>query len=580
MPTAERWCLRRRALPQAIEKLTALGLDPLLAGVLYARKLDTPEQVNAFLSSEGDLGDPTLLPDMSVAVDRLHRAIHDAEQIVVYGDFDADGVCATALLVSALRDLGAQVSPYIPDRFDEGYGLNEDAVERLHRQGARVLVTVDCGVRSVREAERAASLGLDVIITDHHSLADALPPALAVINPKREGCAYPFRELSGVGVAYRLAQALNATHPRANDLKIGAPTPSSAIDLESVLDLVALGTVADIVPLCGENRILVQRGLQRLREAPRPGLQALMAGAGVAAARASSQDIAFRLAPRINAAGRLANAGLAYNLLMAEDGSRAQPLAAELEALNRERQQLLETQVNEARQILGEPGEQRLLFVAGEGFHEGIVGLVASRLTDGYQRPSLVMRRDGQVARGSARSIEGFHITRALDHCADLLVRYGGHARAAGFTLDVGKLDEFRTRLQTYGMEHLPETPTRQHMVDAIVTLDDLSFQAVKALALLEPTGEDNPEPALSTLHLRISDLRPVGADGKHLRMGLANGRVHYPAIAFFQGYRAQEFRAGDLIDVIYRPALNEWQGQVSLQLEVRAMRKSADVAH
>ena len=572
MPVRENWCLRRR-VPQAwLEQIAPLGLDPLLARVLYARKLDTPEQIAAFLSDEGDLGDPFLLAGMREAVGRLSRALDEGQQIVVYGDFDADGVCATALLVSALKALGGRVSPYIPDRFDEGYGLNEDALTWLQGQGAQVLVTVDSGVRSLREAAHGQMLGLDIIITDHHSLGAELPSAVAVINPKRPDCGYPFKELSGVGVAYRLVEALFC------DIR---QRSSSGPGCEQYLDLVALGTVADIVPLCGENRLLVQRGLGRLRAAPRPGVRALMDAAKVMPDKVGSQDIAFRLGPRLNAAGRLASAMLAYDLLMSDDENQAQRLATELNALNEQRQQLLEVQVSKARQLLGESDGRTLLFVAGEGFHEGIVGLVASRLTDGFYLPSLVMCRGAETTRGSARSIEGFHITQALDHCADLLSRYGGHARAAGFTLANENLAEFRTRLAAYSAQHLPgEILGRRHMVDTIVTLDELSFQTAAALAPMEPTGEGNPEPALATLGLTVTGLRVVGQDGKHLRLDLSDGRRRCPAIAFRQGYRMQELRTGEKVDIIYRPSLNEWQGQVSLQLVVETIRKSDDAPH
>ena len=571
MPVRENWCLRRR-VPQAwLEQSAALGLDPLLARVLYARKLDTPEQIAAFLSDEGELGDPFLLAGMREAVDRLRRALDEGQQIVVYGDFDADGVCATALLVSALKALGGRVSPYIPDRFDEGYGLNEDALTWLQGQGTQVLVTVDSGVRSLREAAHGQMLGLDIIITDHHSLGAELPSAVAVINPKRPDCGYPFKELAGVGVAYRLVEALFC------DIR---QRSSSGPGCEQYLDLVALGTVADIVPLCGENRLLVQRGLGRLRAAPRPGVRALMDAAKVMPDKVGSQDIAFRLGPRLNAAGRLASAMLAYDLLVSDDENQAQRLATELNALNEQRQQLLEAQVSKARQLLGEADGRTLLFVAGEGFHEGIVGLVASRLTDGFYLPSLVMCRGAETTRGSARSIEGFHITQALDHCADLLSRYGGHARAAGFTLANENLAEFRTRLAAYSAQHLPaEILGRRHMVDTIVTLDELSFQTPAALAFMEPTGEGNPEPALATLGLTIAGLRVVGQDGKHLRLDLSDGRRRCQAIAFRQGYRMQELKTGERIDIIYRPNLNEWQGEVSLQLVVEVIRKSADVS-
>lgn len=568
--TTQRWVLRRQASPQFLSQTAALGLDPLLAKVLYARKIDTPERIRAFLSADGDLSDPFRMPDMGRAVERLKRALQHHEPIVVYGDFDADGVSATVLLTTALNMLGGQVSAYIPDRFSEAYGLNTAALQRLHSQGVRLVVSVDCGVRSVEEVARARAWGLDIIVTDHHSPQATLPPALAVVDPKRPDCRYPFKELSGVGVAYRLVEGLwRAMRP-------GRARTSDDPEYATLLDLVALGTVADIVPLYGENRLLVQWGLQKLRAEPRPGLRALMEVAGTQVGEVDSQAIAFRLGPRLNAAGRMASAQMAYQLLVTDSDDEAARLAAELNAVNQQRQELLEKQLEQARAMLGDGGDRPLLFIEGPDFHEGIVGLVASRLTEEFYRPTLVMRRGAETTRGSARSIEGFHITQALDVCADLLVRHGGHARAAGFTLRNENLPTLRGRLEEYAAEHLtPEILSPQHHVDAIVGLDEITPEATLALAALEPLGEGNPEPALATLGLKLLAQRAVGADGKHLRLEVSDGTRTFSAIAFRQGHLAEEFAPGDTIDLVYRPALNEWQGEVSVQLVVGAMRKS-----
>ncbi len=573
---AQRWYLRRRPSESFIAQMRALDLDPVLAKVLYARKIDTPAKVRAFLDAEGKPGDPFQMAGMDRAVRRLCRALRDQERVVVYGDFDVDGVCATALLVSALESLGAKVSFHIPDRFNEAYGLTKSALEKLRRQGAELVVTVDCGIRSVEEVAYAQSLGLEVIVTDHHSVPAELPPALAIINPKRPDCSYPFKALAGVGVGYRLVEALcKATRP-VNDRE------GHHLDPTRFLDLVALGTVADIVPLRGENRVLVRHGLRMMRESPRPGLRALLERADIQPDKVDSQAISFRLGPRLNAAGRLRSATLAYDLLLSRAEDESRRLAGELDAINRQRQQLLEKQLEKAREIIGQaegpegPIRAQVLFVEGPDFHEGIVGLVASRLVEEFYRPSLVMRRGETMTRGSARSIDGFDITRALDHCSELFERYGGHVKAAGFTVPTRNLAAFRQRMETYSRQHLTEDMLRRkHSADALVSLYEISEATPVALSLLEPCGEGNPLPALASQGLRVEAIRAVGNEGKHLRLQVREGTKSLPAIAFRLGHLATRFKVGDIIDLIYRPQLNEWQGQVFLQVVVEAMRAS-----
>ncbi|MCD6518864.1 MAG: single-stranded-DNA-specific exonuclease RecJ [Anaerolineae bacterium] len=569
MPTAQRWFLRRRRPPK--DFLSRFPeLDPVLARVLYARKIDTPAKVYAFLAGKGELANPFSMAGMNQAVARLRQALRRGEHIVVYGDFDVDGISATALLVSALRLMGAHVSPYIPDRFTESYGLNKEALKRLRQEGAQVVVTVDCGIRSVEEVRYARSLGLEMIITDHHTVPEELPPALAVIDPKRPDCPYPFKELSGVGVAYRLAEALFRVQSRMGDLKGEEAAPAQ------FEDLVALGTVADIVPLVGENRLLAIRGLRKLRENPRVGLYALMKVAGLDPEQVDSRAISFRLGPRLNAAGRLEHAKLAYSLLMTSSPKEAEHLAAELQRVNQQRQALLERQVEEARALLGEEGDRLVLIVDGPNFHEGVVGLVASRLAEEFYRPALVMHRGEEMTRGSARSIEGFHITHALDACADLLLRYGGHAQAAGFTLPTSSLRAFRERLENYCEENLDEeTLLRRYSVDAIVSLEELHLATPAALAQMEPFGAGNPEPLLAALALRLVRVRAVGQEGAHLQLQFADGQRVVKGIAFRQGELAGELRPGELVDVLFRPAVDEWNGQKRLQLYVEAIRKA-----
>lgn len=569
MPAAQRWFLKRRPSEQFIQEMGANHFDPVLAAVLYARKIDTLEHVRVFLSNADELADPFQMAGMEPAAERLAQALRQQERLVVYGDFDVDGVSATSLLVSALQQLGADVSPYIPDRFSESYGLNNAALKKLCDKGVKLVITVDCGIRSIPEVTYGQSLGLDMIVTDHHSVAVGpddsvrLPPALAVLNPKRPDCPYPFKGLSGVGVAYRLVDALSR-HMAAD------------LDLSQFLDLVALGTVADVVPLVEENRLLVQRGLDRMRQAPRLGLAALLEVAGVRQDLVDSQAIGFRLGPRLNAAGRLQTAMLAYNLLLSQSQEEAKRLAATLNEVNQERQHLLECQVEQARTILEDGDGQKVLFVAGKDFHEGIVGLVASRLVEEFYRPTLVMRQGPHLTRGSARSIEGFNITRAMDHCSSLFTRYGGHAMAAGFTIPTKNLPAFRDHLQSYSADLLTEDIlSPRFSVDALVKLGDLSEETCDALALLEPCGEGNPPPALASTGLRLQALQPIGQEGKHLRMYVADGTRTLQAIAFRMGHLATHYQPGAMLDLIYRPNINEWQGERTLQLVVEAIRPS-----
>ncbi len=572
MTNEKEWVLRRRAPAALLRRCMEDGLDPILAQVLCARRIDTPRKIRAFLNAaQTPLGDPLAMADMEPAVARIRRALEAQEQIAVYGDFDVDGVTSAALLVSVLQSLGASARPYIPDRFEEGYGLNDAALDHLRAdRGVTLCIATDCGVRSYDEVARAQAQGLDMIIVDHHSVPESLPPAVAVIDPKREDSSYAFEELAGVGVTYQLCRALCAA------LQDTVAGQRVAGELEGYLDLVALGTVADIVPLVDENRTLALHGLQRLRTSPRPGLVALMEQAGVQAARANSIDIAFRLAPRLNAAGRLEHAGAAYNLLRSESYASAQPLAEALGAINSERQEMVELQVAEAQAQVDMERPPHIVIIAGPDFHEGIVGLIASRMRELLYRPTLVLRSDAEtgLARGSARSIEGFHITRALESCRDLLLRFGGHEQAAGFTLRKENLPEFRERLLAYAGEHLDEALlTPRLLVDAIVPLGDLTPATVEALEALEPFGKANPEPLLASLDLEVLQIRQIGRDGKHLRLNVRQGGISLPCVAFRQGELANDYRPGSRIDMVFRPSMNEWQGTSSLQLVVEAIR-------
>ncbi|MFL7794897.1 MAG: single-stranded-DNA-specific exonuclease RecJ [Anaerolineae bacterium] len=566
----KRWQVAPPAPPSHINRFS--HLHPIVVQVLYNRGITDPNDVSAFLSGVGDETNPFEMEGIPAAVTRLRQALHAGESIVVYGDFDADGVTATVLVVQTLRALGGQVNPYIPHRVDEGYGLHKQILTKLARSGARVVVTVDCGVRSLDEISHANQLGLDVIITDHHSTGPQLPDALAVIDPKRDGDRYPFSELAGVGVAYKLAQALLRSHRQ---------TPVTAqnvtLEEEDLSDLVALGTVADLVPLLGENRILVHRGLACLNRMDRPGIEALCRQAGLQPGKVDTNAIGYALAPRLNAAGRMAHAKDAYQILDTRYPAEAEQLAGELSQLNRKRQQLtLETQ-EQARQLALEAGEDSfLLFAASPEFLAGIVGLAASRLVDEFYRPAVVVEMGKKSSRGSARSIPDFHITDALDKCSDLLIQYGGHAAAAGFSVANDNLDELANRLRGLATEQLADielTPILS--VDAKVELAQMSWELQHELAQLEPCGYANPHPLFLSRDIRVVGHRAVGNEGKHLKLALSDGHVTWDAIAFRQGDWAQKLP--DRIDLVYHLEVNEWNGQRRLQLNVQDICPTGD---
>lgn len=520
--------------------------------------------IQAFLEGhymESD--DPFLLPDMDAAVARILQAKERGERVVVYGDFDADGVTATVLLVEALRALGmerSQAQPYIPDRVDEGYGLNDDALARIRNDvGASLVISVDCGIRSLAEVRNADAIGLDMIVTDHHSIGRDLPEACAVINPKRPDSAYPERMLAGVGIAYKLAQALHTAQP--------APRP---FDLTQLLDLVALGTVADLAPLQGENRLLVRDGLKVLNEMRRPGVAALSAVAGVKPGDITAETIGFILGPRINAAGRLSHAYDAARLLASPNEESAARYAQELNRLNVQRRTLTQQLSDEAEAMVQDGAP--ILIAGGSGFVAGVVGLVASRLADKHYRPAIVMEQGETESRGSCRSIPEFHITKALDEVADLLERHGGHAQAAGFTIRNELLPEFTERLTAIAEEQLRDMELKPALdIDAELRLPDIDWALHGVLAQLEPTGQSNAAPLFMSRNVYVYNHRTVGHDGAHLKLEIGDGKRKLQGIAFRQGVWAEILPRQ--VDLAYSLSVNEWNGNRNLELMVQDIR-------
>jgi single-stranded-DNA-specific exonuclease len=557
----KRWQIAPRLTPEAQHNLQAFS--PVMGQLLFNRGISTHEAAEEFLRAEAPDYDVFQLSGMTTAVERIEAAITAGESIVVYGDYDTDGVTACALLVTALKAMGAEVRAYIPDRFEEGYGLNREALSELKEAGANLVITVDCGIRAIPEAEHAREIRLDLIITDHHTPGPETPPALAVINPKLAGDAYPEKNLAGVGTAYMLAAGLIEHYQPANFPK------------HALLDLVAIGTVADMVPLVGQNRALVKQGIHMLRRPHRQGLLSLMGVAGVQPAQLASSHIGFMLGPRLNAAGRLASAMDAYRLLMADDVFEAGKLAQDLDNVNRERQHIMRTMSEKAEAIAqGSDPEAMLLFAADESFNMGVVGLAASRLVEQYYRPAIVANKGEAFTRASCRSIPEFHITHALDACADLLDHFGGHAAAAGFTVRNENADELVARLKKLAKDALKDKDLRPTLLaDAEVQLNQLNADLIRDLDGLQPTGYGNPEATFVARDLYVKSSRTVGGDGAHLKMTVSDGWVFMDAIAFRQGHWYGAL--GEKVDLLFQFEINEFQGRKSFQLNVRDIKPS-----
>jgi single-stranded-DNA-specific exonuclease len=561
----KRWEIQDQ-IPEDIDQALA-NFPPFFRQILYTRGICDDRQAQTFLSGDVENDHPFLLMDMEDTIRRILWAIDHGELIAVYGDYDVDGVTATALLTQALRQYGAVVIPYIPNRFEEGYGLNMEALELLVQQGVQLIITVDCGIRSPQEAKRAEELGIDLIISDHHQPGTEIPDAFTVVCPKRGDDTYPDKNLSGVGLAYKIAQALALRRPDAG------------VSAENWLDLVALGTVADVVPLTGENRSLVRKGLQTMRvrmPQARPGLYSLASVARVNVQKISAVDIAFMLGPRLNAAGRLKTAQDSLKLLLAESMDDSGLLSQTLDNQNRERQELTRKTLEAVIGTMKEPGAEEILFAFDPGYNPGIVGLVASRLVETYYRPAIVGHQEDGVTRASCRSIPEFHITRALDECADLLERHGGHALAAGFTVRNENLPELVRRLREIAareLEGLDLCPVLR--ADVEIPLERLRHGYVETvlsyLEQLQPTGQGNPEAVFVSRGLEVVRTWTVGAEKQHLKLKVRAGNILYDAIAFRQGHLAENMPK--LIDLMYMLEKNEYNGFSSLQLNVKDIR-------
>jgi single-stranded-DNA-specific exonuclease len=539
--SGRRWRLRGR-FPDG--ELEGAPYQPLIRHLLWHRGLRSAADAAAFLDARDPGFDPLLLPDIGIALDRLRAAIAAGELIAVYGDFDVDGVTASAILIEALTELGGRVISYLPDRVTEGYGVNERAIELLAARGVSLIITADCGTTSVAEIALASRREVDVIVLDHHIVPAEPPAAIALINPKRIDGRYPERELASGGLAFKLMQALYEA--------CGRP-----FDAGRYLDLAALSTVCDMVPLRGENRWLVREGLRELAKAARPGLRALFDSAGCDPARCDAGTIGFTLGPRLNAAGRMAHAHFALDLLLERDEATARALAMQLSAFNQQRQKATSDALDLARGLVAEqPPDAPIIFIGHERFQPGIVGLVAGRLMEQHNRPAVVYARELKASRASCRSIPEFDITGALrvahaESDGQLLVHFGGHHAAAGFTAENDKLDALRESVMRQAGEALRGvdlTPVID--IDAAIPLHRVNGELIQSLGRMAPFGMENREPLFLSRGLQIAGVRTMGGDGQHLRLLLRDGAVSWPAVAFGMG--ANELASGQRLDVVY----------------------------
>ena len=561
----DRWNLRPSGPAGSRAELERAGLPPLCAAVLCARGVDTAPAASAFLAHGPDLlHDPFLLQDMEKAVERISRAIREQETLAVYGDYDVDGITATCLLTQFLRTLGGQVVSYIPDRTEEGYGLNNHAIDALARQGVTLIVTVDCGITAAQEVEYARALGVDVVITDHHQCKEVLPQAVAVVDPRRPDCSYPFPDLAGVGVALKLALALTAPAQR----------PQVLLDYG---ELAAIGTVADVMLLQGENRALVHLGLERLADCSRPGLQALLREAGCPRGQVpTTVTIGYGLAPRINAAGRMEQAGTALELLLTQDLQRGQELAQELCQLNRLRQAIELEIFQHCDQLLTHTPalSAPVIVLAGEGWHQGVIGIVASRLAEKYACPAFMISLDGDKGKGSCRSFGGFNLFGALERCAPLLDSYGGHELAAGFSIRRDNIPAFRAALCQLVEEFAGHQPMESSLdVDCeIPHCSLLSTQDVESLSLLEPFGSGNPKPVFLLRSVCVLSHTDVGG-GRHLKLKLRRDGVAMDAIFFSANTAACGIENGQRLDIAFTLQINQFRGNRTVQLQLCDLR-------
>ncbi len=558
----KKWIVAKNNKDFAAQIAQELSLDPFAAFLASSRGFETIDKIEEFFDTDASLSlDPMSIRDMDKASERINLAIDAFELICVFGDYDCDGVTATALLYSYLEARDANVIRYIPNRISEGYGLSLEAVEKLAEMGVKLIVTVDNGVAAVEETKLANKLGMEVIITDHHKVGDVLPEAVAVVDPHRPDCPSKFKEMSGVGVAFKLVCALEGGEEDMLIAEYG--------------DLIALGTIGDVVTLTDENRIMVRRGLKLINEDPRPGIYALMLAAGICDKVFTASTAAYTVCPRINAAGRMGSADTALELLLCADDETASAIADEINNMNALRQKTETDIFNQASTILETDPDiknHRVIVVDGEGWHQGVIGIVAARITEKYGRPSIVISRDGEEARGSCRSIEGFSIYDALEASSDLLEQFGGHTLAAGVSIKSDNIAAFRKKINEYAADK--EMPFAVQKIDCRIQPASVSLDIVSALAMLEPFGAGNPQPVFGLFGVQLEDFNPL-SEGKHTRLTVSKGGARLGAVWFGMPEKKFPFAKGDKIDLAVNLERNYYNGEERVSVMVRGARPS-----
>lgn len=565
----KRWLLAEVSQDKASALSKALNTPYTVAALLINRGVTDAEEAKLFLQSDLSLlHDPFLMAGMDKAVERVIRAIENKESITVFCDYDVDGVTSAAFLTHFFRDLNCPVKAYLPERQAEGYGLNSDAIRKIREQGATLMITADCGITGVKEVALANELGLDVIVTDHHQVGEeGLPKAVAVLNPHRDECDYPYRFLSGVGLAFKLAigvrNGLHTTGTQKEDLP----------NLKRHLDLFALGTIADVAPLTGENHILTRHGLDVLSTSAKPGLVALKEVAGIVG-NVDARSVGFGLGPRLNAAGRLGKADNGLHLLTATDLSEAKALANELEKTNQERKEIQEETFLEAESLLrGERDleNERVIVLASEIFHPGVIGIAASKIVDRYHRPTVLIALEGGQGKGSGRSIPKFNLFKSFTDCSSHLIQFGGHAYAAGLSIEEGKVDAFRDAINEVGHRYLKEDDLIPEVkIDTTLELSQIDFSLYKSVSLLEPFGAENPVPSFQSNNIKIKEVKYIGKEKNHVRFRAVQGRGQIDVVAFnFANILESLDPAEELFDIVYELHLNSWNGREKLELKL-----------
>ena len=555
---------RWNILPPAPKEFLAQAAVPsaLMAQLLYNRGLTDPAKLELFMAGDARLAaDPLLLPDMEKTISRLYRALLSGEKIAVYGDFDVDGVTSTALMVQGLTALGGIVIPYIPHRITEGHGLRVAALEELHDQGVNLIITVDCGITDVEEARHAAKLGMTLIITDHHTTPPVLPPAFSIVNPKLPGSKYPFTELAGVGVAYKVMQALMTSLGKEDQM-------------DNQMDLVAVGTVADMVPLVSENRYLVKRGIKTLNNILRLGIKEIATKAGLSIGNLDAESITWCLSPWLNASGRLEHAIASYRLLTTQSPQEARELAFMLGQQNIERQRLTAKAMTEARAQIAAQGLAPLIMLINRDFPLGIAGPVAGKLSEEYYRPVVIVNIDEKTASGSSRSIPEFNIINALNYCSGMLGRFGGHAQAAGFSMPAKNINLVKNSLIELAAVQLKDIDLRPHInIDAEVSLSELTPENYRMIQTLSPFGKGNPVPVFVSRGVRVTGCRTMGNEAQHLRLKLKQEGTNFDAVAFKLGDEVKNI--SESLDIVYNLELDRWSGIENLRLNIQSFNPS-----